>query len=95
MRLKIIGAGVGRTGTLSTKANLEILSFEKTFHMLELFANPELVHYVDELHETGSTDYEKLFDGYAATVDYPLCLYYKALFEAHPDAKVILNVRAG
>lgn len=36
-------------------------------------------------------DWEALLDGYAATVDHPLCLYYKELMVAFPDAVVILT----
>ena len=39
MTLKVIGAGFGRTGTLSMKAALEKLGYDKTHHMLEVFPN--------------------------------------------------------
>lgn len=37
MSLKVIGAGFGRTGTMSTKAALEILGFGPCYHMVECF----------------------------------------------------------
>ena len=36
MTLKVIGAGFGRTGTLSMKAALERLGYNKTHHMVEV-----------------------------------------------------------
>ena len=43
MPLKVIGAGLGRTGTLSLKMALEELGFVKCYHMIELLANMEQV----------------------------------------------------
>ena len=40
MPLLIIGAGLGRTGTLSLKAALEELGFAKCYHMVQVLANP-------------------------------------------------------
>ena len=37
MSIQIIGAGLGRTGTLSLKAALEELGFTKCYHMVEVF----------------------------------------------------------
>ena len=38
MSIQVIGAGLGRTGTLSLKAALEELGFAKCYHMVEVFA---------------------------------------------------------
>ena len=38
MPIQVIGAGLGRTGTLSLKAALEELGFAKCYHMLEVLA---------------------------------------------------------
>ena len=40
MPLDIIGAGFGRTGTLSLKLALERLGFAKCYHMMEVMAHP-------------------------------------------------------
>jgi hypothetical protein len=37
MTLKVIGAGFGRTGTLSLKVALEKLGFNPCHHMMEVF----------------------------------------------------------
>ena len=36
MTLSVIGAGFGRTGTLSLKFALETLGYDKCYHMMEL-----------------------------------------------------------
>jgi sulfotransferase family protein len=38
--LKVIGAGFGRTGTLSLKAALEKLGFVPCYHMVEVPRHP-------------------------------------------------------
>ena len=40
MTLKVIGAGFGRTGTLSLKLALEELGFGPCYHMFETRATP-------------------------------------------------------
>jgi hypothetical protein len=39
--VKVLGAGFGRTGTMSLKVALEILGFGPCYHMTEVFAHPE------------------------------------------------------
>jgi hypothetical protein len=92
MALKIIGAGLGRTGTLSLKIALEQLGFVKCYHMAEVLMNPrDAACWVDAA--AGRPDWERIFEGYAATVDYPGCRYWRELAEYYPAAKVILSVR--
>lgn len=93
MSLKIIGAGGPRTGTASLKDALEILGFGKCYHMQYLFNHPDEVQYWHQLYDTGSVDFETMFDGFQSTVDFPGCFVYKELLNKYPDAKVILNVR--
>jgi hypothetical protein len=38
-------------------------------------------------------DWERLFAGYQACVDFPTCVYYRELMAAFPDAPVVLSVR--
>jgi hypothetical protein len=46
--MKVIGAGFGRTGTLSLKVALEELGFGPCYHMTELFDKPEHMTFWDE-----------------------------------------------
>jgi Sulfotransferase domain len=43
MTLKVIGAGFGRTGTLTLKLALEQLGFGPCYHMVEVFKNPQAI----------------------------------------------------
>ncbi len=93
MGLKVIGAGFGRTGTLSTMMALEELGFRKCHHMKSVFQNPEQRHAFLEASSGGTPDWDELYDGYQAAVDFPSSLFYKELMAKYPDAKVLLNVR--
>lgn len=92
MALKIIGAGMGRTGTASLKVALEALGMGNCYHMSEVLKNPEFVEGWISAAE-GRPDWDAIFDGYTATVDNPGCNYWEELAEFYPDAKVILTTR--
>ncbi len=93
MALKVIGAGFGRTGTLSLKAALEHLGLGPCYHMVECFPRgpDHWQKWIDAVG--GNPDWNTLFDGFSSTVDFPSCSSYKALATHYPDAKVILTVR--
>ena len=92
MSLQIIGAGLGRTGTLSLKVALEKLGFRLCYHMAEVWANlPCIADWLEAAD--GRPNWEKIFAGYQATVDYPGCHFWRELTAAYPKAKVILTVR--
>lgn len=91
--LKIIGAGFGRTGTLSIKHALEELGFGPCYHMSELFDKPGVDAQWDAIVRGEPADWHTVFKGYQATVDWPACTFYKELMQAYPHAKVLLTVR--
>jgi hypothetical protein len=93
MPLKVIGAGLGRTGTLSLKMALEELGVSRCYHMVEVFRHPEHVALWDAAGRGEPVDWESLFRGYQATVDWPGCNFYQDYLRLYPDAKVILTVR--
>ncbi len=93
MSIKIIGAGLPRTGTNTLKVSLEKLGYMKTYHMKELLVHPENLRYWLLLRETGTTNWEELYNGYQATVDFPGYPWYKEHMKQYPDAKVILTIR--
>ncbi|MDZ4711861.1 MAG: sulfotransferase [bacterium] len=93
MSLKVIGSGVGRTGTHSLKLALEQLGFSKCYHMIELFENPEGIKYFKRAERGLDVNWDELFKGYSSAVDYPVARYYKQLMKYYPDAKIIQTVR--
>ena len=93
MSIKIIGAGLPRTGTNTLKQSLEQLGYKHVYHMKELLVNPDKLHLWKTLDETGDTDWDALYEGYDGTVDFPGYPWYKEHMKQYPDAKVILTVR--
>lgn len=93
MALDVIGAGFGRTGTLSLKRALEILGFNPCYHMTEVIANPGYVPFWERAIDGEVIDWEEMFGCYRATVDWPACHFYAQLADYYPDAKVILSLR--
>jgi hypothetical protein len=93
MALQVIGAGLGRTGTMSLKAALEQLGLGPCYHMVECFPQgPEHWRkWIDAVN--GKPDWDAIFDGFNSTVDFPSCSSYRALAAHYPDAKIVLTVR--
>jgi hypothetical protein len=93
MALKVIGAGLGRTGTFSLKFALEHLGFGPCYHMSEVFAGARrnVALWLDVVR--GKPDWNAVFDGFQSTTDYPACTYWRELADFFPRAKVILTVR--
>jgi hypothetical protein len=92
MALKVIGSGLGRTGTLSLKRALEQLGFGPCHHMIEVFMHPDSALLWVEAAE-GRPDWEALLGDYQSAVDHPACSFWRELADRYPDAKVIHSVR--
>jgi hypothetical protein len=93
MAIKVIGAGLGRTGTLSLKSALEELGFGKCYHMTEVLARIDDARVWDAAARGEPVDWDTLFQGYQSTVDWPGCAFYQELLRRYPEAKVVLTVR--
>ena len=91
--MDVIGAGFGRTGTLSLKAALEQLGFGPCMHMLDVIGNPGRIAKWQGVVNGCPTDWESVLDGFTSAVDWPACTYYAQLAAAFPAAKVVLTVR--
>jgi hypothetical protein len=93
MALSVIGAGVGRTGTMSLKLALEALGFGPCHHMLEVITNPAQAEFWSRAFDGEPVDWEEGLKGYRSTVDWPSAAFWKPLSERYPEAKMILTVR--
>jgi hypothetical protein len=91
--IAVIGAGFGRTGTLSLKAALEELGIGPCYHMTEMFERPTHAAIWECAAHGERVDWSELFRGYRAAVDWPAAAFYRELMDTYPEAKVILTVR--
>jgi hypothetical protein len=91
--VKVIGAGFGRTGTMSLKVALEKLGFDPCYHMTEVFAHPEHSNFWVSAWRGEPVDWDGVLENYDGAVDWPACTFYEELLERNPEAKVILSVR--
>jgi hypothetical protein len=91
--LRVVGAGVGRTGTLSLKLALERLLGAPCYHMAEVFGKPEHVSLWLGATRGELPDWHALLRGYASAVDWPAAAFWPELADAFPEALVLLSVR--
>jgi hypothetical protein len=94
MTLKVIGTGFGRTGTDSMRNALNILGVGPTHHMFVLTDDAPLRPLWLDLAKGGKPDWDKLFEGYSACVDWPSAYYWRTLIDVYPEAKVVLTMRS-
>jgi len=94
MTLRVVGAGVGRTGTLSLKGALETLLGGNCYHMMEVFSRPGDIALWRDAGAGEAVDWATSLGDYTATTDFPACLFWRELSELYPDAMVLLSTRA-
>ena len=93
MPLKVVGAGVGRTGTASLKLALEQLLGGRCHHMLEIVSDPGQVSGWTDAIDGRDVDWQELLSGYVAQVDWPGASFWREISAANPDALVLLSTR--
>ncbi|MEO6387557.1 MAG: sulfotransferase family protein [Croceibacterium sp.] len=93
MALRVIGAGLGRTGTLSLKLALEHIGLGPCYHMSEMLSRMrrDLPLWIESAK--GHPQWDAIFAGYPSSTDYPGCMFWRELMAKYPDAKVILTTR--
>jgi len=94
MQLRVVGAGLGRTGTASLKQALELLTGGRCYHMFEVFQRPDDVAVWHQAVRGGPVDWDALMGDYSASVDWPAAAYWSELLELNPDAIVLLSTRS-
>lgn len=93
MRLAVLGAGFGRTGTLSLKLALEKLGVGPCYHMLEVVRNPAHARIWADARRGDLAPVQALLGDYAAAVDWPVTAFWREIMSAAPGVRVVLTVR--
>jgi len=94
MSLKVIGSGVGRTGTNSLKLALEKLLGAPCYHMIEVFPRPQHFKLWTAAGRGEPTDWHALFAGFGAAVDWPAAAFWEPISRAFPDAIILHSERS-
>lgn len=96
--LKIVGAGLPRTGTHSLYEALNLLGY-KTYHMIELIQGRKIrdfelwtSYFRGDLNVSDFAD--EIYAEYDAAVDFPTANAWQDLAAYYPDSVVILTERA-
>jgi len=90
--MKLIGAGLPRTGTLTQKLALEQLGLGPCYHWVNVIADLDQVQLWDRALD-GEAVWDEVFAGHESTVDWPGGYFYRELIDVYPEAKVLLSVR--
>ena len=93
MTLRLVGAGLGRTGTNSLQVALEQLLGGPCYHMVKVFGRPDHVPIWHAAAEGTMPEWGAVFEGYEAAVDWPASAFWRQLADHYPDAPVLLSTR--
>lgn len=92
--IRVVGAGLGRTGTTSLKAALEQLLGGRCHHMFEVVVDQdEQVPAWRAACRGEPVDWDRVLDGYVAVVDWPGAAFWRELSDRWPDALVLVSNR--
>src|SRR3954467_4169058 len=91
--MRIVGAGLGRTGTHSLKLALERLLGEPCYHMAEVFEHLDHIPTWHAAIRGEQVDWQPGLGGYAAIVDWRGAAVWRELHAAYPEALVLLSTR--
>lgn len=98
--LRVLAAGLPRCATSSIQAALEsdVLGLAPCMHMAHIVPHPDRAQLtIDAMREANREARQKIlhqiFDGYAASADFPGMMFVDDLLDMYPEAVVILNKR--
>eukprot|EP00808_Paulinella_micropora_P030660 g68057.t1 len=89
--VKILCAGLGKTGTLSLQKALRILGFD-AIHYVGTFRRHGQFYLALFKGELEQPDFKRFTED--AVLDEPNCYFFREFLEAWPDCKVILSTRS-
>lgn len=100
-KMQVLGLGLPRCATSSLQAAFEsdVISMGPCMHMAHVAPHPDREQMVIDAMNLPDFSPErlkilhKLFDGYAATCDFPGCFFAAELMDMYPDADIMLNQR--
>ena len=91
--LRVVGAGLPRTGTRSLKDALELLLGGRCYHMAEVFQHLEDVPTWRAATRGDVMDWRSFPPYCVAAVDWPVSAFWRELADANPGAVILLSTR--
>ncbi|KAG0646936.1 hypothetical protein D0Z07_6471 [Hyphodiscus hymeniophilus] len=99
--MEILCLGLCRTATQSLADALEVLGYNRIYHMREVFKNQHGQYWISALEAKyekkdkpfGREEFDQFLGDYAGVSDIPAALFYEELIDAYPEAKIILTTR--
>ena len=91
--MKVICAGVGKTGTKSIAKALRHLGFNVFDFEEQILSLDFIDHWFDVFRNGAEPDVKRVYQNADAVVDSPGNLFWEEILEAFPDCKVILSER--
>lgn len=92
--LKVIGLGLGRTGTVSLCSALQILGFGPCHHPAQLPVELAQWDKFAKATKDPSPEFlDEIYSGYVSALDNTAAILAEPLYKAYPNAKFILTVR--
>ncbi len=92
--LRMIGAGLPRTGTRSLQTALQQILGGDCYHMTVVFEHLDDVPVWRRALAGEAPDWDAFLANYVAAVDWPASSQWRELGEAYPDAVVVLSTRS-
>lgn len=93
MSLRVIGAGVGRTGTSSLQAALQQLLGGRCYHMTEVGTNKPHIPLWHQAALGTMPDWHDMFADWVAAIDWPASAFWPELAAAFPEALIVHSTR--
>jgi len=93
MALKVVGAGLGRTGTNSLKLALEKLLDGPCYHMYEAARRDPDTPVWERAVRGEAVEWTTFLEDYVASVDWPACAFWEQIQAANPQSFVLLSTR--
>lgn len=91
--MKVIGVGVGRTGTNSLKLAINQLGFGPCHHMEAVLHNMPAQVPLWSAALNGKADWESIYAGFESAVDWPTAGFFRDLVNVYPSARFVLTLR--
>lgn len=93
MAIRVIGTGVGRTGTYSLKLAINELGYGPCHHMEAVLHQMAVQVPLWSAALDGRPDWKAIYNGFGSAVDWPTAGFFRELIQVYPAAKFVLTHR--